>query len=129
MTLRLIRNLQIGFGLSLLFLVCIAVASFISIQNLLSSAGWADHSKLVMSKLEYALSVMKDAETGQRGYLYTDDKKFLEPYTGSYQKALLAIDEFRRLTTDNAIQQANARVLKDIVEKKLVILQQLIDKH
>ncbi|HWD87384.1 MAG TPA: ATP-binding protein [Mucilaginibacter sp.] len=126
---QLVRNLQIGFGISLLFLVCITVASFISIQNLLSSRRWVDHSKLVISKLEYALSVMKDAETGQRGYLYTDDKEFLEPYTGSYQKALLAINEFRQLTTDNATQQANARVLKDIVEKRLDILQRLIDRH
>jgi PAS domain S-box-containing protein len=129
MTSRLIRNLQIGFGISLLFLVCIAVASFISIQNLLSSARLVDHSKQVVSNLEYALSVMKDAETGQRGYIYTDDRRFLQPYTGSYQKAVNAVDEFIKQTTDNQLQQANGQILKDIITNRLNILQQLIDKH
>jgi len=126
---RLIRNLQFGFGISLLFLVCIAVASFISIQNLLSSAKLVDHSKLVVSQLESGLSIMKDAETGQRGYLYTNDERFLEPYNGSYEKASHAFDEFKRLTTDNPEQRANAQILEDIVTKKLSILQLLIDKH
>jgi len=52
--------------------------------------------------------VMKDAETGQRGYLLTGEKSFLQPYNGSYQKAVETIEEFRQLTPDNPQQQANS---------------------
>ncbi len=51
------------------------------------------------------MSVMKDAETGQRGYLLTNDADFLEPYTGAKEKARAAFDSVRFLTKDNAYQQ------------------------
>lgn len=128
MTSKLIRNLQIGFGLSLLFLVCISVASFLSIQSLFKSSDLVDHSKLVVKNLETALSIMKDAETGQRGYLLTGNEVFLQPYNGSYQKALNTVDEFQRLTRDNPQQQTNGASVKAILIYRLNILQQLIDK-
>ena len=126
---RLVRNLKIGFGLSLLFLVCISVASFISIQNLFKSSDLVDHSKLVVKSLESALSIMKDAETGQRGYLLTNNQVFLEPYKGSYQRAIKTIDEFQRLTRDNPQQQSNGASIKNVLVNRLNILQQLIDKN
>ncbi|MBS1527456.1 MAG: CHASE3 domain-containing protein, partial [Bacteroidetes bacterium] len=125
---KLVRNLQAGFGLSLLLLVAVSVASYISIHNLLESARRVDHSKLVISKLEYVLSTMKDAETGQRGYLLTANDEFLLPYTGSQKKALYTIDEFKRLTADNPQQQANADNIKTIIQNRLGILQIVLDK-
>ena len=62
MKLSVIRNLQIGFGLSLLLFIGISVASDTSIQNLLQSADLVDHSNLVILKLENTISTMKDAE-------------------------------------------------------------------
>lgn len=125
---RLVRNLNIGFGLSLLLLVCISVASFISIQNLFKSSDLVDHSKLVVKNLESAVSIMKDAETGQRGYLLTNNEVFLEPYNGSYERAIKTIDEFQRLTRDNPQQQANGASIKAVLINRLNILQRLIDK-
>ncbi|SHN07139.1 CHASE3 domain-containing protein [Chitinophaga sp. CF418] len=61
-------------------LVVSSVASFFSIRNLLQSAFWVDHTNAVIYRLENTLSFMKDAETGQRGYLLTGDEDFLEPY-------------------------------------------------
>ncbi|HVV56543.1 MAG TPA: CHASE3 domain-containing protein [Mucilaginibacter sp.] len=126
---RLVRNLQIWFGLSLLFLVCVAIASYSSIQNMLESSKEVDHSKLVARQLTYAMSTMKDAETGQRGYLLTGYEEFLQPYNGSYQKAIAAINEFQNLTKDNAEQQINAAKIKEILLHRLNILQELIDKR
>jgi len=125
---RLTRNLQIGFGVSLLILICTSTASYISIQNLFKSRDLADHSSLVIKKLEYTISIMKDAETGQRGYLLTNDAEFLEPYTGSYQKAVRSIDEVQVLTKDNPQMQLAAEKIKYVLLKRLNILQQLIDK-
>jgi len=128
MKLSLIRNLQIGFGLSFLLLIASSVASYISIQNLLQSAKLVDHSNLVVLKLENVISTMKDAETGQRGFLLTNNAEFLEPYNGSYQKAVNAANEVQQLTQDNPRQQQNLEVIKNILLKRLNILQELIDK-
>jgi len=117
---RLTRNLQIGFGLSLLFLVVISVASYVSIQDLFKSSDLVDHSNMVIQKLEYTISIMKDAETGQRGYLLTDNDVFLEPYNGSYKKAVNTVNEFEQLTKDNPQQQLNAVKIKTILLNRLI---------
>ncbi|HZX59515.1 MAG TPA: CHASE3 domain-containing protein, partial [Mucilaginibacter sp.] len=102
---RLNRNLRFGFGLSLLFLISISAASYISIHNLFESSDLVAHSNQVIQKLEYTISIMKDAETGQRGYLLTGNAVFLEPYEGSYQKAVGAVADFQELTKNNPQQQ------------------------
>ena len=85
----LLRNLQIGFGLSLLILIVSSVASYSSIQNLLESARQVDHTDSVINRLEDVMSTMKDAETGQRGY--PDHRRYnLSPalYHRLHEKAL-----------------------------------------
>jgi PAS domain S-box-containing protein len=128
MTQRLTRSLKIGFGFSLLFLIAISAASYVSIQNLFKSSDLVEHSNQVIQKLEFSISIMKDAETGQRGYLLTGNEVFLEPYNGSYQKAVNSVDDFEQLTKDNPQQQQNAVRIKDILLNRLNILAQLIDK-
>lgn len=125
---RLIRNLQIGFALSLVFLLTISVASYVCINDLFKSSRLVDHSKLVDKKLESAMSIMKDAETGQRGFLLTGNNAFLEPYNGSFQKAINTVDEFQQLTKDNPQQQQNAIAIKNILLTRLNILARIIDK-
>ena len=38
------------------------------------------HTYLVIGHLDDLLSELKDAETGQRGFIITGDQKYLEPY-------------------------------------------------
>src|ERR1700760_4748309 len=99
----LLRNLQIGFGLSLLILIITSVASYSSIHNLLDSSRWVDHTDSVINQLSATLSVLKDAETGQRGYLLTSDTAFLRPYNGAQEQALMNIDQIQELTLDNPV--------------------------
>lgn len=122
------RNLQIGFGLSLLLLIVSSVASYVSIQNLLQSSNWVDHTNSVLANLEEMMSTMKDAETGQRGYLLTGESAFLEPYNGSYERALQAANNMRNLTADNPAEQKNIAILKRILLKRLDIIKQFVDK-
>ena len=80
------RNLIIGYGISLLLLIISAVASYISINNLLTSAGWVNHTNEVGKKVDGVSSVLVDAETAQRGYLLTGKEEFLDPFNGSREK-------------------------------------------
>jgi signal transduction histidine kinase/DNA-binding response OmpR family regulator/CHASE3 domain sensor protein len=124
----LTRNLQIGFGLSLLLLIISSILSYVSIQNLLQSSELVEHSNEVVYNLENVMSTMKDAETGQRGYLLTGRQEFLEPYTGAYGKAISLVNRVQGQTRDNARQQANVEQIKGILLKRLNILQQMLDK-
>lgn len=82
------RNLVTGFGLALLILLITSIISYISIHTLLKSMDEVTASHRLIQDLEGIMSGLKDAETGQRGYLITDDVDFLEDYNGASERVM-----------------------------------------
>jgi signal transduction histidine kinase/DNA-binding response OmpR family regulator/CHASE3 domain sensor protein len=123
----LLRNLQIGFGLSLFILVITSIASFSSIRNLVDASGWVDHTDSVINQTNAALSAIQDAETGQRGYLLTGDTGYLRPYIGTEERALSTIDRIGAMTSDNSSQQANVRELRQVTIQEMEVLRRMVD--
>ena len=80
------RNLLFGLGLSLGLLLISSFASFFSIKNLIESSQMVRKSNTIIKDLDHLFSLVKDAETGQRGYLLTEDIAFLDPYTKAKEK-------------------------------------------
>jgi CheY-like chemotaxis protein/CHASE3 domain sensor protein len=122
------RNLLIGFGFSLLLLIVSSVASYISISNLLNSVKLVEHTNKVIHSVENTISILKDAETGQRGFLLTGDQRFLGPYEGAYDKALVELKEVKSLTSDNPVQQTLIDSLDDNIAGRLKQLAILIEQ-
>lgn len=122
------RSLRLGYGFSLLMLLAVSLVSYLTLRSLLKSNEAVSHSGEVMQKLEKLLSVMKDAETGQRGYLLSGKATFLEPYNGAYREAGLLTDSLQQLTIDNGRQQANVTVIRSVLRQRLTVLQQLVDQ-
>src|SRR5690606_28762899 len=120
-------NLLFGFGASLIILLVTSVASYVSIQNLLSSAQWVDHTFRVKITTDEIFAAIKDGETGQRGYLLTDDTEYLEHYRGARQSALGSIDHLQQLTLDNEQQQRAAARLRSLTTGRFDALQELIE--
>lgn len=94
----------------------------------MESADLVEHSTKVVQGLESVMSTMKDAETGQRGYLLTGEDDFLEPYTGAYGRALTMVNRLQDMTGDNPQQQLNISHIKDIMLKRLTALQNMLEK-
>src|SRR5271168_4843740 len=89
------------------------VAGFIFLLGILIANAWitrrqigvlvANEAEVTRSRqLLYELSqteaLLKDAEAGQRGFLYTGDPKYLAPYTASIGQVGPHIDSLARLT-------------------------------
>jgi PAS domain S-box-containing protein len=121
------RNLRLGYGFSMLILLVVGLMSWLTLRSLISSNRAVAHSGQVMLKLEQLLSTIKDAETGQRGFLLTGQAKFLEPYNGAYKLAQQQGDDLKQLTADNQEQQANIAAIRNILRQRLDVLQQLVD--
>ncbi|MET0392194.1 MAG: response regulator [Chitinophagaceae bacterium] len=121
------KNLQVGFGLSLFLLLASSIASFLSIRQMIRSAGWVNHTHVVLQKLEEVISFTKDAETGQRGFLLVHDVSYLAPYNGTYDKVMSTLGEVKALTADNPEQQKNIVVLKELVLQRFHYLKVSID--
>ena len=122
-----IRQLQLVFSISTLLLLISLVASFYSIQKLISNSQLVNHTNQVLIESENIISFMKDAETGQRGYLVTMDPLFLQPYNGSYEKVTNSYNQVRELTADNPYQQKNLDQAKTLYEAKFTQMRRVID--
>ncbi len=121
-----IRQLQVVFSLSTLLLLISLAASFYSIQKLIQNSELVNHTNQVLIESENIISYMKDAETGQRGYLVTLDPLFLQPYTGSYEKVTTRYERLRELVADNPAQQKNLDEAKTLYEAKFVQMRRTI---
>ena len=54
-----------------------------STRQLWHSVAWVEHSDTVLLELEALLSLVKDAETGERAYLPTGKPDYLAPYVAA----------------------------------------------
>ncbi len=122
-----IRQLQLVFSVSTLLLLLSLMASFYSIQQLIRQSELVNHTNQVLIEAENLISYMKDAETGQRGYLVTRDPVFLQPYTSSYEKMGASCGRLHELTNDNPTQQRNLNEAETLYKAKFVQMQRIID--
>jgi signal transduction histidine kinase/CheY-like chemotaxis protein/CHASE3 domain sensor protein len=84
------------------------------------------HTHEVLTALNEVRSLMKDAETGQRGFVITGDARYLEPHTLAVARVRDRVDAVERLTADNPEQQARVPPLRSLVNAKLVELDETI---
>src|SRR5690606_3621677 len=122
------RNLLIGYSVSLLLLLVSAIASYISINNLLESTQMVNQTNKVIKGLEKVISQLKDAETGQRGFIITGRDEFEDRYIIGRNNTLSAINDIDILITNNEDQKGDAAVLKNYVNQRLEFLQKLMDQ-
>lgn len=122
-----IRQLQIVFSISVILLLVSLVASFYSTQKLIDNSRLVNHTNQILIEAENIISYVKDAETGQRGYLVTLDPSFLQPYNGSQAKVETSYNLVRELTIDNPVQQKNLADVKTLYEAKFAQMQRVID--
>lgn len=122
-------KLGLGFGLALAFLVTIGTVAYRSTNTLTETAKMVTHTYQVLEILESALSIMKDAETGQRGFLLTSEDPYLEPYTGARKAVDLKLETLRDLIKDNPNQQRRQNAVELLINSKFAALQEALDAH
>jgi CHASE3 domain sensor protein len=82
------RKIRVGLGFSLFILTISSIVSYYSLQKFIKQSRWVDHTNEVLMTLENTLSRMRAAESGQRGYIITGNKIFLENYTSGESETL-----------------------------------------
>jgi PAS domain S-box-containing protein len=120
------KQLTAGFGMVLAVVVVNAVISYQNTLKVIENEYWVAHTHQVLTELENTLSTLKDAETGQRGYVLTGDKHYLEPYFAALSQINGNIKNIRQLTVDNSSQQRRILFLEPKVADKLNELQKAI---
>jgi len=83
---------------AVLLVALVVAGSFWAFRQIGKAAATREHSYDLISRANNLLSALKDAETGQRGYLLTGDEAFLEPYVAVRYHVGGQLEELRRLT-------------------------------
>ncbi|MDT8445751.1 MAG: CHASE3 domain-containing protein [bacterium] len=120
-------KIVVGFAFTLVMLATISGFAYYSTASLIQAAGWVSHTRDVMGKLDSLLSLLKDTETGQRGYLITGRDNYLTPYIEGKKQLVVALDEIQTLTSDNPRQQERIKRLRPLIDAKMAELKETID--
>jgi len=116
-----------GFGLGLLILLIVGISAYTNTTQLVADKAWVSHSHRVLEKLEELLSNLKDAETGQRGYLITGEERYLQPYDVAVGRLDKSYQDALELTKDNLAQQRRLAALKGPLDARMALLKQIIE--
>jgi len=107
------------FGLLILLILINAGITQRQLQVQIAKRQEVAHSQSVLLELSETISSLKDAETGQRGYLYTNDLSYLEPYQKAIGEVRQHIDKLSDLSRDNLQQQERVGRLHALADTKL----------
>ncbi len=120
------RNFLI-FSVLVALLLLIAGVTWERFQAARSARERSQHSFQVLAAIQDLNLAVRDAETGQRGYLLTGDDDYLVPYQSSIGQVSFLEGELQRLTADNPLQQERLRSLSSVLQRKLEELSQTIE--
>ena len=121
-------RLKLILFMSLLFITAIGNAIFtFQLENYgEEKLRWVNHTHEVIIETEHFLSYIQDAETGQRGYLLTEDPSYLEPYHSGVILAREHWVDLKKLTSDHPAQQQRLDAIKKSMDLKLFELAETI---
>lgn len=96
---------MLGAALVLTLLIVNAALAYLATITVIKDNNEVARSQELIRELEVTLSLLKDSETGQRGYIITGVETYLEPY----QKAAATMEQhlthLKQLTTEHALPQ------------------------
>ncbi len=121
------RRLAAGFGVACAVLLVIAGITYHNTTNLVDTEDWVAHTYEVRSRLADLTAALTTAESGERGYLITGNDNYLETYRTALASVKTAVDDVRRLTSDNPRQQDRVNQLQPMIETRLANLRDAID--
>ena len=102
--LALRNKIILGSCIPLLLMVALIISATFSVNSLLQSSHWVDHTHGVIQQAMSIEAAAVDMETGMRGYLLAGKEEFLGPYHGGNKKFNELITALQKTVDDNPAQ-------------------------
>ncbi|EGF92665.1 response regulator [Asticcacaulis biprosthecium C19] len=129
---RQLRN-DLGISLSLaliaVFFVISGAVSYASLTNLDRNIGQVTKTHDTIQALSTTLSLLKDAETGERGFVLTGDPSYLEPYNSAIPALEQQMIQLAREVEDQPALHDRMDILRGRVDVRLAELAQVISEY
>jgi PAS domain S-box-containing protein len=118
-----------AFGGALLCVAAAAIATWLALHMQAQARARANQLGAVVLRLDQTLSTLKDAETGQRGFLLTGQAAFLEPYQAALRDADRDLQSLAALVASDARDAQRIAMLAELSRAKRAELAQTIDLY
>lgn len=128
-SMKLLSNYNIGFigaGIALV-LVINALVLLHGLQAQRDSNELVIHTGMVLEEIETTFSLLKDVESGQRGYSISGDAAMLDPYNAARREIAVHLQTLQTLIGDNPNQQARLESLRSGIDERLRWLQRAVE--
>ncbi|MBL8828640.1 MAG: PAS domain S-box protein, partial [Planctomycetaceae bacterium] len=110
---------RFGLLVVLAFLIVGGVIGYVNGRQLDENRHWVTHTHEVLRSLQTLLTTLVDAETGQRGWLLTEEVKYLAPYEAAVAQVDDDIARVKSLIADNPAQLARFAQLEPKIAERL----------
>ena len=98
--------------------VAIILAAWINLQAH-QTADTVSRAIAIRESAERFLGHLRDAETGQRGYMLTGSASYLAPFSAGRGAAIPALEALEQLVSDDPLQQQRVAALREPMQRKL----------
>ncbi|MDD2983489.1 MAG: CHASE3 domain-containing protein [Crocinitomicaceae bacterium] len=124
------RNLiYSGFLISIFTLLGFALFYLARLDRLEEYRNQVDHSNRIIFQIGKLTENLLNAETGQRGFIITQDSAFLTPYINSYQAINSNFLELDSLTRSSKEQQIQLDTLKALIQVSTLLLKENVSNQ
>ncbi|MCK8490846.1 CHASE3 domain-containing protein [Spirosoma sp. RP8] len=119
------RRIALGFFVAMVLIASGFTLSFYSYNQYRTDTERVRHTYEVVGSLESILSLVKDVETGSRGYIITSDSAYLDNYQVAITVLPSRLEQLHTLMADNdnTVQIQRAGKLDHLVADKLALSQ------
>ena len=109
-------------------LVAVSLIMYQNLNNYIVENRLISHSKEIIITAELVLSSVKDAETGQRGFLLTHDSLFLQPYQTGMALVSGQLTTLDSLVHNNNTQMENVSSLKELIKNRFAAMEIVLSR-
>src|SRR6266542_5293126 len=121
------KKIRVGFVFALVLLLILGVVLYQTTLKFREAERREEQIDTELDKLDEISSALKDAESGERGYLITGDEQYLEPYDEAIQTIDRDLSDLRGLTADNPNLHRKIDILAPLIATKLAAMAHMQD--
>ncbi len=118
-----------GYGLAIIILTIIGVATYLSTSSYIKNAELVVHTHEVLATQDNLLSTLVNAVSSERGYLLTGEETYLDTHAQAIKTIDLEMKHLRTLTADNKAQQLRLDRLDPMIAEKITEMQETINQR
>jgi len=121
------KRLFAGFSILFAVTLLIYVAAYLTVENLVLVERHVTNTYRYRSGVQKIFSLLKDAETGARGFVLSGKAAYLTPYNDAFDEIPPAVQQLRQIASGDPARFSSAQEIEGFTDLELRQLKALIE--